>query len=329
MAAALMRNEEIGESMMKKFCAFLLCAALVLGMAGCGKSNAEGDSFVPPESKGVASEVSESSSVAAGQEAPPVKARSADTKVENHSVKAIKERGTLVIALVENNAPFAFFNDVLDRQGLDSSLSTIIAEDMGVELELFSGTPEEVADAVRTGRADIALGGFAAGDAVLRGVLETNVYAGGKQVLVCCIEDVRLYATIDSLATKTIACLKRQPEQAKIVKELLPSCATKQVESVDVGVQKVRSGTCVALMLDEFQATAYTQDAVDIAISSVPLTTETLVQPKVMAVMKDNEDLAAFLNQTIIKTYTVSGGLGRLMISATTKANHLDLLDEA
>ncbi|MEG2931342.1 MAG: transporter substrate-binding domain-containing protein, partial [Ruthenibacterium sp.] len=189
-------------------------------------------------------------------------------------------------------------------------------------------TQDEVLNAVRSGAADVGLGAFSADDKRLDKVQPTNFYAGGTQTLLMCIEDAKSYGTLKAFATKTIACLRGEPKQREIVIELLPDdCAIKEVHDVDAGIKKLRSGTCAALMLDEFQGIAYADDNPDLALLRVPLTTETHCDAKVMAVMCDNKSLLDFVNTNIIEKYKKTGGLGRLMLSARVKADNRGLLD--
>lgn len=319
--------------MRKKFCAMLLCAVL-LCFAGCGGAQTDSSEDAYFDEEITASEPEDEiggmkiPTAASAKHAPAVSEREAQPGAEEHSVNAIKKRGTLTVAVVEENPPFAFFNDDASREGLDNAIANTIAEELGLTVEVYSGTPEEVVEAVRKGRVDVAFGGFTSGDPVLQGTLETSHYAGGRQVLLCCVEDVRLYPTLASFATKSIAYVKGNPEQEAIIKEQFASCDAKEASTLEAGLRKVRSGTCAALILDEFQGIAYGQDAVDLALATPKIEGDILVAPKVMAVMEGNESLAAFINTSVIQKYTATGGLGRLMISATTKATNLKLLEE-
>ncbi|MEG2930499.1 MAG: hypothetical protein RR825_01810, partial [Ruthenibacterium sp.] len=111
--------------MKKSWAAFFMAGALAFGLAGCGanavdESTAQDDSSVQSESEAAASEETQF-------------ADAKDGKPEEHTVEAIQERGTLTVAIVDDNAPYSFMNeDGTLREGLDSAIANTIAQDMDV-----------------------------------------------------------------------------------------------------------------------------------------------------------------------------------------------------
>ncbi|MEG1275683.1 MAG: transporter substrate-binding domain-containing protein, partial [Ruthenibacterium sp.] len=311
--------------MKKSVTVFLLTGALALCFGACDGDRGQSGMMQDDDAAQSTSEAAASDSEAQYEDAK-------DGDPAEHTVEAIQGRGTLMVAIVENNPPYAFCNDDgTKREGLDNAMANTLAEDLGVALELIPCTQAGVVNAVRSGAADVGLGALLAGDKLLDSVQPTNAYAGDTQALLMCVEDAKSYGSNPAaFATKTIACLRDVPQQSDIVKELLPAdCAIKQVRDVESGMKRLRNGTCAALMLDEFQAIACANDNSDLALSQVPVKTEIVCDSVVMAVMRDNESLLTFLNTEILDKYKKTGGLGRLRLSAWEKANNRGLLDAA
>lgn len=292
----------------------LLLAALLF--TGCGYATSalqsKSESAPQPEETG-------SSSVVSGATAQP-------GNLSEHTRDAIVQRGKLIAALVQNNVPFCFPDNKGQQIGLDTAVANTMAEDLGVEAEyLLFDSAKEALDAVYTGAADLALGGFGAQEESADRAAFSNCYSGGAQCLLMRAEDVERYPTVDTLFGKVVAILRGNEAQKAAAAELLPDCQIVERSTTDKCISRLRGGECVAVMLDTFLCDAYASDCIDLARSPLELVPEQQPAGAQIAVMRENETLLAYLNEEI-ELYTKTSGWGRLMISAQEKAANLGLL---
>lgn len=102
------------------------------------------------------------------------------------TVAQIKQRGTLVVGVREDVAPFSKRNSDGDLIGFEPDLARDLAKRLGVELELKAVEPEAQFEALQSGEVDLVLAAATREPELADTVhlVEPAYYAGGANVLV-------------------------------------------------------------------------------------------------------------------------------------------------
>ncbi|MFC4776727.1 substrate-binding periplasmic protein [Paenibacillus sp. GCM10023252] len=83
---------------------------------------------------------------------------------KNDALEAIKSKGKLVIATSGNYRPITFMNEQGKLDGLDIELGTMIAEELGVEVEFVPGNLAGLIPGLTSGKFDLVMSGLLATD---------------------------------------------------------------------------------------------------------------------------------------------------------------------
>lgn len=160
---------------MKKFLAIILSALMIFSLAACGETEttteAQGDTTGAPESEEAAEQI---------------------------TVQA----GKLIMATNATFPPYEYTEDGTTIIGIDAEIAGIIAEELGLELEIQDMEFGSIITAVQTGKVDIGLAGMTVTEDRLQNVNFTESYAKGVQVVI--IPEGSEIKTIDDLAGKKI-----------------------------------------------------------------------------------------------------------------------------
>ncbi|MFT4014240.1 MAG: transporter substrate-binding domain-containing protein [Paracoccus sp. (in: a-proteobacteria)] len=140
--------------------------------------------------------------------APAVHAQDALAKVESS--------GTIRIAVPTDYPPYGFVGTDLQPQGLDIDMAKLIAEKMGVTLEMVPVTSANRVPYVQTGQVELVISTLGKNAERMKVIDFTHAYApffqavyGPKSLTV---------ASFDDLAGKTIAVAKGAMEEQELVK---------------------------------------------------------------------------------------------------------------
>ncbi|MCG8537380.1 MAG: cation:dicarboxylase symporter family transporter [Pseudomonadales bacterium] len=76
-------------------------------------------------------------------------------------LEAIRQRGLLRVGVRTNNVPFSYFNKQSEMVGFDVQMATILATDLGVDLEFVAFEEENLVSNLQQGLFDVAMSGIA------------------------------------------------------------------------------------------------------------------------------------------------------------------------
>ena len=76
-------------------------------------------------------------------------------------IAAIKQRGVLRVGYRPSNVPFSYYNNKAELVGFDIEMLTLMASDLGVNIEFIPFKKQQMADALNRGFFDIAVSGLA------------------------------------------------------------------------------------------------------------------------------------------------------------------------
>lgn len=277
---------------MKQILALGAAAMMAISLAACGSSGssaATGDSSAPASGS---SGESSSTAVTPG-------------KVDEHTVEAIKAKGTLVVTTEATYPPFEFQTPDGELAGLDIELAKALAADLGVELKIQNIAFDMVVPEVQAGNADLAIAGLSPTADRKESVDMSDLYYGGTQVILVLEENADKFSTPESLANATIATQKGAI-QADLMAAQFPDATPLLLPKFPQCIQELKMGGCDAVMIDEESAKNYMKTVEGIVISEVPVETDPAENGNAVAVMKGNTDLLDWVNEKIAE-YSESG----------------------
>ncbi len=169
---------------MKKFLAMLLAAVMVFTLFACGSTE---ESKETPETSETGSKETD---------APTSEEDTAEV-----TVKTVQE-GKLIMATNAAFPPYEFVDDNNEFAGVDVEIAKLIADELGLELEVQDMEFASILTAVQTGKADIALAGLTVTEDRKKNVDFAVSYATGVQVII--VKEGSEIKSVDDLAGKKI-----------------------------------------------------------------------------------------------------------------------------
>ena len=243
---------------MKKILAILLALALLLSFAACGE-----------------------------------KAETATTAEPEEAALTVQE-GKLIMGTNAAFPPYEFIGDDGESiVGIDAEIAAMVAEELGLELQIEDMEFASIISAVQTGKIDIGLAGMTVTEDRLKNVNFSTSYSTGVQVVIV-PED------------SSITCIDDLYEGVKIgVQESTTGhiyCeddfGTDNVVAYSTGVlavQALTTGQVDCVVIDSNPAKAFVEANEGLKI----LDTENTVEEYAAAISKDNEALLAAFNEVL------------------------------
>lgn len=217
-------------------------------------------------------------------------------------VAAIKKKGTLVVAVSPDYAPFEFrslINGKSQIVGADIMLAQDIADKLGVKLSISAMSFNNVLASVKSGKADIAISGISYTKERAKVYGFSDSYNDAKNNILIRTTEKNNIKTKADLAQKKVGVQKGAVQEQLAQEELKSS---QIVSLVDMGeiVNELKSGHLDAAIMDSPVAIGYETKNKDITAMDLSITAKN-EGPKVIAMAKDNVELQKEINE-VIKT---------------------------
>lgn len=262
----------------KLICA-LLVLAMALGLAACGGSSAPAATPAP-----------------AASEAPAAEAPAPETEpaVEEAAELKTAQNGVLIMATNAAFPPYEFISDDDGETivGIDAEVAAIIAEKLGLELQIEDMEFSSIITAVQTGKVDIGMAGMTVTEERLQNVNFSTSYAKGVQAII--VPEGSDITSADDLADKMIGV--QESTTGHIYSE--DDYGSDHVTPYSTGTQAVQAllaGKVDCVIIDNEPAKAYVASNEGLKILETPYTEEDYA----IAVSKDNEALLAAINEAL------------------------------
>lgn len=230
---------------------------------------------------------------------------------QTNRLESIKKAGKLVVV---TNAAFPPFEYILDGKpaGVDIDVAQAIADDLGVELEVVDMNFDLLVEAVKTGKADLALAGMTIRPDRLEHVDFSNEYVKSAQYV---IVKAGSGITVDSLDGLTIAVQEATTGDFYASDDI----AAKEVLRFKSGIEAgsaLASGKCDAVIIDKLPAEAIAANYGG-ALEVLPeaLTEESYA----IAIQKGQKDLLDAVNATLAKLIA-NGTIDELVVKHMAQA---------
>ncbi len=264
----------------KKIAALVCAAAMVCAFAACGeKENASNT----PASNGAATPAATSDTAAADI---------------NYTVDGKLTMGT--------NAEFEpyEFHEGGEIVGIDAEVAALIAEKLGVELEIKDMEFDSIIGAVQTGSVDIGMAGMSVTEDRLKTVDFTDTYTTAAQVII--VKEDSTVASIDDLKDKTVGVQESTTGDMSVSEDLGEDHVKRYNKGSDA-VSALKSGAVDAVVIDGEPAKAFVAQNEGLKI----LETTYAEEEYAIAVNKDNAALTEAING-ILKELTEDGSIEKI-----------------
>jgi len=168
-----------------------------------------------------------------------------------------------------------------------ASVVLVIADELGVKLEISSMSFDNVLTSLQTGKADLAIAGISATDE-RKEVFDFSIpYYENKMSFLVRKADLDKYKDLSSLASANIAAQKGTVPET-MVKEQLPNAQLTSLTNMGEAVNELQAGKVDAVHMDEPVALSYAGKNSDGEANAV-------------AIKKDQSDLKAVVDKVIQK----------------------------
>lgn len=201
---------------LKKLMALGLVAVMSLGMVGC---NGGGDS---------------------------------DNEAKKDTLAKIEERGTLIVGTSPDYPPFEFMVSEDGKSkiaGVDISMSEMIAEDLGVKLEVKPMNFDALIPAVQAGTVDMVVAGLSPNPEREKAVDFSDVYFKGVNSVITLDGDQINITSEDDLKKAKIGVQKGSTQEVYVT-ENLKATNTKSLVAIPDLVMDLKNGNIDAIVLN-------------------------------------------------------------------------------
>ncbi len=264
---------------MKKLIAVLLAGLMCASLAACG-SKTEEPAQAPAETEAPAQEGQDA-------EAPAETEAPAESSAE---VKTVTE-GVLTMGTNAAFPPYEFYEGE-EIVGIDAEIAGLLAEKLGLKLEIMDMDFSAIVTSVQTGGVDIGLAGMTVTEERLENVNFTNSYATGVQVII--VKEDSEIASADDLEGKLIGVQEGTTGYTFCSEDFGEENVLAYTNGA-TAVQNLINGSVDCVVIDQQPAISFVEANEGLKI----LETEYVIEDYAAAVAKENTALLEALNTAL------------------------------
>ena len=264
---------------MKKLIAVLLAGLMCASLAACG-SKTEEPAQAPAETETPAQEGQDA-------EAPAETEAPAESSAE---VKTVTE-GVLTMGTNAAFPPYEFYEGE-EIVGIDAEIAGLLAEKLGLKLEIMDMDFSAIVTSVQTGGVDIGLAGMTVTEERLENVNFTNSYATGVQVII--VKEDSEIASADDLEGKLIGVQEGTTGYPFCSEDFGEENVLAYTNGA-TAVQNLINGSVDCVVIDQQPAISFVEANEGLKI----LETEYVIEDYAAAVAKENTALLEALNTAL------------------------------
>ena len=264
---------------MKKLIAVLLAGLMCASLAACG-SKTEEPAQAPAETETPAQEGQDA-------EAPAETEAPAESSAE---VKTVTE-GVLTMGTNAAFPPYEFYEGE-EIVGIDAEIAGLLAEKLGLKLEIMDMDFSAIVTSVQTGGVDIGLAGMTVTEERLENVNFTNSYATGVQVII--VKEDSEIASADDLEGKLIGVQEGTTGYTFCSEDFGEENVLAYTNGA-TAVQNLINGSVDCVVIDQQPAISCVEANEGLKI----LETEYVIEDYAAAVAKENTALLEALNTAL------------------------------
>lgn len=264
---------------MKKLIAVLLAGLMCASLAACG-SKTEEPAQAPAETETPAQEGQDA-------EAPAETEAPAESSAE---VKTVTE-GVRTMGTNAAFPPYEFYEGE-EIVGIDAEIAGLLAEKLGLKLEIMDMDFSAIVTSVQTGGVDIGLAGMTVTEERLENVNFTNSYATGVQVII--VKEDSEIASADDLEGKLIGVQEGTTGYTFCSEDFGEENVLAYTNGA-TAVQNLINGSVDCVVIDQQPAISFVEANEGLKI----LETEYVIEDYAAAVAKENTALLEALNTAL------------------------------
>lgn len=270
---------------MKKLIAVLLAGAMCASLAACG-SKAEEPAEAPAETEAPA----EAETPAEDDAQEPTEDAEASGSEASGEFTTVTE-GVLTMGTNATFPPYEFYDgDVI--VGIDAEIAQLLAEKLGLTLEIQDMDFTAIVTSVQAGKIDIGLAGMTVTEERLENVNFTDSYATGVQVII--VKEGSEIASVDDLEGKLIGVQEGTTGHSYCSDDYGEENVVAYANGA-TAVQNLVSGSVDCVVIDQQPAISFVEANEGLKI----LDTEYVIEDYAAAISKDNEGLMNALNAAL------------------------------
>jgi len=224
-----------------------------------------------------------------------------DAKTVLSKIEQIKKAGKIVVGTSADYPPYEFhlLNDKEgDLVGIDIDIAKVIAEELGVKLEIRDIIFSKIFDALEARQIDIAIAGLSPTEERKKKALFSDVYYQAIQSIVIRVENAETIKTIEDLRGKKVGTQTDsiQEEMAKTQIAGAEFVVRETIEELEIVLKK---GLVDAIILEEPVAESYVRRHKDLMMIHCEAFDNLL--GSAVAVRKSDTDLIEEINRILRK----------------------------
>ena len=258
---------------LKRIMAVVLAAAMIMAFAACGDKKENTDTQSTASTESTTASVAENT---------------ADTPAGEPKFATA---GKLTMATNASFPPYEYYeNETI--VGIDAEVAALIAEKLGVKLEIKDMEFGSIIGAVQTGAVDMGMAGMTVTEDRLKTVDFSDSYATAVQVVI--VKDGSDIATVDDLQGKTVGVQENTTGDIYATDDLGED-SVKRYNKGNDAVAALVSGVVDAVIIDNEPAKSFVAANDGLKI----LDTSYADEQYAIAVSKDNAGLTAAVNEAL------------------------------
>ncbi|SCW31058.1 polar amino acid transport system substrate-binding protein [Streptococcus equinus] len=216
------------------------------------------------------------------------------------SVSNIKDKGTMVVALNPEFAPFEFKTLVDGKDtivGADIEIAKAIGEELGVKVKFSSMSFNNVLASLQSGKADIAISGISATPERKKAYNFSEPYYESENVVLIKKTDLDKYTKTTSLDGLSVGTQKGTIQETVASEQLKGSKVVALTQNGEM-INELKNGQIQAVVLEKPIAEGYVANNDDLTISNITLKNDD-ADAYAVALPKDDDKLTKKVNKVI------------------------------
>lgn len=216
------------------------------------------------------------------------------------SVSDIKDKGTMVVALNPEFAPFEFKTLVDGKDtivGADVKIAEAIGEELGVKVKFSSMSFNNVLASLQSGKADIAISGISATPERKKAYNFSEPYYESENVVLIKKTDLDKYTKTTSLDGLSVGTQKGTIQETVASEQLKGAKVVALTQNGEM-INELKNGQIQAVVLEKPIAEGYVANNADLTISNITLKNDD-ADAYAVALPKDDDKLTKKVNKVI------------------------------
>jgi polar amino acid transport system substrate-binding protein len=234
-------------------------------------------------------------------EEPSTEEPAVEEPAEATKLDEIKESGKLVIGTSADYPPYEFhvIKDGADAiVGFDIAIAKVIAEDLGVELEIKDMAFNGLLPALEAGGVDMIIAGMTPTEERALTVDFSMVYYTAIQGVMLNVENADSITTVEDLSGKIVG-VQKGTTQEQIAMEQIEGSEVKGLGKMPDLVLQLKNGNIDAVVAEKPVATAYANNNDDVMVADMVL--DSGDSGSAIAFKKGNPEFVGAVNASLTK----------------------------